>query len=121
MNATENAPAKEREEIVLRPHFHSTEDDNGATLRIALPGVRKEDLQLTLRESNLTIEARRDDDVPEGWKTHRDTGRSGRCELNIRLTRRFDGSKAEAKLDAGVLTLLVPVREEAKPRQIAVN
>lgn len=84
MNTTENAPAEERGEIVLRPHFHSTEDANGATLRIAFPGVRKEDLKLTLRESNLSIEARRGDEVPEGWKTQSDTGRSDRYELNIR-------------------------------------
>lgn len=121
MNTAENAPATQREEISLRPQFHSAEDDNGATVRIALPGVRKEDLKLTLRESDLTIEARRDDEVPQGWKTHRDTGRGGRYELNIRLTRRFDGCKAEAKFDAGVLTLQVPLREEAKPRLIAVN
>ena len=117
-------PAETRQDSrlqsVQRPRFRSTEDDQGAILEVALPGVRKEDLKLTLHESNLRIEATRSDAVPGDWKTHRDEIQ-GAYGLDIRLTRRFDGTKATASLNAGVLTLKVPLREEAKPRQIAVN
>ncbi|MEO5915715.1 MAG: Hsp20/alpha crystallin family protein [Luteolibacter sp.] len=118
---TEATPAKELDEIVTRPRFNTTEDENGVTLHIALPAVSKEDLKLTLHESGLRIEARRADAIPETWKTHRDNGVARRYGLELRLTRRFDGTKATATLDSGVLTLRVPVREEAKPRQIEVN
>ncbi len=122
MNATEETCCgKTRTEATLRPQYRATEDENGATLRVALPGVRKEDLKLTLLESNLKIEATRASAVPDEWKTHRDTGSGDRYELNLRLTRRFDGSQTKAALDAGVLTLEVPVREDAKPREISVN
>ena len=110
-----------RFQSVQRPRFRSTEDDQGATLEVALPGVHKEDLKLTLHESNLRIEATRSDEVPGDWKTHRGECQGNGYGLDIRLTRRFDGTKATATLDAGVLTLKVPLREEAKPRQIAVN
>lgn len=108
-------------QTATRPQYRTREDENGATLQIALPGVRKEDVKLTLHESNLRVEATRGDAVPEDWKTHRDTGSVRRYGLDIRLTSRLDGTKATAAIDAGVLTLQVPVREEAKPRQIAVN
>ena len=118
---TETAPTVDQSEPIHRPQFRSQEDESGATLQIALPGVRKEDLNLTLHESRLCIEAKRRDETPENWKTHRDSGSPRRYGLDLRLTSRLDGTKTTAKLDAGVLTLQVPVREEAKPRQIAVN
>ena len=119
--STETAPAPERNETVHQPRFTTHEDENGVTLHIALPAVAKEDLKLTLRESNLRVEARRTDAVPESWKTLRATPAPERYRLDVRLSPRHDGSQTKATLDAGVLTLRVPIREEAKPRQIQVN
>ena len=107
--------------VTQRPRFRTVENENGAIVEVALPGVRKDDLKLTLLEDSLRIEASRNDHVPEGWKALRGETDSTRYELAIRLTRRFDGSKATAALDGGVLTVTVPLREEAKPRQIEVN
>ncbi len=107
---TEAAPSTDRDETIHRPQFRLNEDVNGASVHIALPGVRKEDLKLTLHESSLRIEA-----------TRRDTDPARRYGLDLRLTTRLDGTKTTASLDSGVLTLQVPVREESKPRQIAVN
>ena len=118
---TEVAPAREKDETIHRPQFHTAEDENGATLHIALPGVRKDDLKLTLLESRLRIDAKRSDEVPEAWQTRRDTGAVSRYGLEIRLTPRLDGTRATASLEDGVLRLHVPVREEAKPKQIEVN
>jgi HSP20 family protein len=120
-STAEVVPAKDQNEPVYRPQFRTTEDEKGASIQVALPGVRKDDLKLTLLESNLRVEANRSDDVPEGWKTHRAAGPARRYGLQLRLTSRLDGTKTTATFEAGVLTLQVPVREEAKPRQIAVN
>lgn len=108
-------------ETATRPQYRVQKDENGATLQIALPGVRKEDVKLTLLESSLRIEATRGDAAPEEWKTHRDTGNIQRYGLDIRLASRLDGTKTTAVINAGILTLQVPLREESKPRQIAVN
>jgi HSP20 family protein len=117
----ENLPVSKRHETIHRPQFRIADTEDGTTVSVALPGVRKEDLKLTLLESSLRIEATRHDEVPESWRTHRDTGPVGRYGLDLRLSSRLDGTRTTASLDAGVLTLLVPVREEAKPRQIEVN
>jgi HSP20 family protein len=108
-------------EIIQRPYFHAKEDENGALLMVALPGVRKEDLKLTFQESNLKIEGKRGDPIPENWKTLRESNPARSYGLNIRLTSRLDGRKATASFEAGILTLKVPVNEEAKPRQIEVQ
>ncbi len=118
---TEAAPTTELNETIHQPRFTTREDDNGVTLHIALPAVTKDDLKLTLLESNLRIEARRSDAVPENWKTLSATPTPERYRLDVRLTPRHDGSQAKATLEAGVLMLRVPIREEAKPRSIQVN
>jgi HSP20 family protein len=118
----ENAPAKERsEDTICRPQHRVTQNEHGATLQVALPGVRKEDVKLTLHESNLEIEARRTDDVPDEWQTHRPGHPARRYSLQLRLTRRLDGTQTTASFEAGVLTLKVPIREDAKPREIVIN
>lgn len=116
-----HCPTKTKRHAVHRPQYRTTQDDKGVKVQIALPGVLKDELNLTLLESNLRIEATRGGDVPDGWKTHRATEVPKRYGLQFRLTSRLDGTKATASFEAGVLTLHVPVREEARPRQIAVS
>lgn len=118
---TENKTSHPRVEPTHRPQFHIADDGNGSTVSVALPGVRKEDLKLTLLEGSLRVEATRGDVCPETWKTHRDPGSVTRYALDLRLGSRLDGTRTTASLDAGVLTLQAPIREEAKPRQIQVN
>jgi len=109
MNCCNTAPTREQTtNKTRRPQYRSGQDEGGATLEIALPGVRKEDLKLTLHETRLRIEGTRTD------------GTAG-YGLEIQLTRRLDGTKTTASLEAGVLSLKVPVKDEAKPREIAVN
>ena len=118
---SETTSVQETKAASIRPRFRTTEDETAAILTVALPGVRKEDLNLTLLESDLKIEARRHDSASENWKTHRDAAPPQAYSLNVRLGQRFDGTQSQATLESGVLTLRVPLREEAKPRQIAVN
>ena len=106
---SETAPSKEQNETTSRPQFRINEDANGTNVHVALPGVRKEDIKLTLLESGLRIEAKRTDTAAR------------RYTLDLRLSSPLDGTKTRASLESGVLTLKLPVREESKPRQIAVN
>jgi HSP20 family protein len=118
-NSSTLAPSEDQ--LTQSPRFHTQEDESGVRLQVALPGVRKEDVKLTLKESHLSIEATRSDEVPENWKTHRDSNPARRYGLNVRLTNRLDGRQTTATYEAGVLTLQVPLSEEAKPRQIEVD
>jgi HSP20 family protein len=122
MTPTDTAPVSEpQNDIIQRPYFHAEEDENGASLQVALPGVRKEDLKLTFHESSLMIEGKRSDGIPDNWKTLRDTNPATSYGLNIRLTSRLDGTQTSASFEQGILTLKVPISEDAKPRMIEVK
>ncbi len=106
-NATETAskpgPAKS-----TRPAVSSRNEESGVRLDIALPGVRKEALKLTVHEGLLTLEAGRSDVPPI------------RYALSVKLAERLDGGRITAALEDGVLKIFAPLREEAKPREIAI-
>jgi len=118
---TETALPHETREAIHRPKFRINENDLGTQVQVALPGVGKQGLKLTLLQGSLKIEASRDQEIPKDWKTHRDPEPVGCYGLTLRLAPRLDGTQTTATLEAGVLTLQVPLREEAKPRQIHVN
>lgn len=116
-NCNTTAPAEKFE----RPRFVISEDESGSTVQIALPGIKREDVVLTLLESSLKVEGTRSNEVPSEWKLHRKTTSSGNYLLELKLGGRLDGTLTTAILEAGILTLKVPLKEEAKPRQIQVN
>jgi len=107
--------------VVQQPVFTIREDETGAHLQVALPGVRKEDIKLTLKQSVLQLEAARANAVADDWKTHSGPAANVSYALNVRLTPKLDGANVKASLESGVLALDIPIREEAKPRQIFVN
>ncbi|MBK1882132.1 Hsp20/alpha crystallin family protein [Luteolibacter pohnpeiensis] len=105
----------------ITPATQTYEDENGIRLEVALPGVSKEDLKIKLNDSALHIEAPRSSKVPENWKASPSNTAPVQYQLQAKLTRRLDGNRIEANLENGVLTLLIPFSEAAKPREILVN
>jgi HSP20 family protein len=118
---TKTPPASEQAPVIHRPQSSISENENGTRINVALPGVRKEDLKLTLLETGLKIEATRDEGISENTQTSGNSKSIRHYRLELRLSARLDGTKTLATLLDGVLTLQVPLREEAKPRQIPVN
>ncbi len=98
------------------------EDANSFVISAELPGVRKEDLQVSLHEGVLTLAAERREEVPatEG-KYHRKERRPGRWERRFDLGPQVTGDAITAAYKDGVLTVTVPKTEAAKPRQIDVT
>ncbi|NNC87312.1 MAG: Hsp20/alpha crystallin family protein [Akkermansiaceae bacterium] len=113
------APAAAR--TVVRPAYDVREKDGEAILQVALPGVRKEDLNVTVEGQTLVLVADRGDAVPDSWQAKQLAARPDRYELRIRLSSRFDPHRTKARLEHGVLVLRVETREEARPRQIEVH
>ena len=113
--------ACETRTAVQQPAYNTREDESGVHLQVALPGVAKDAVKLTLKDSVLQIEGTRKTEVPADWKAHSSFPGTVSYQLNVRLTQKLDGGNVQASLDNGVLTVKVPVREESKPRQISVN
>ena len=95
--------------------------DDLYTLRFDLPGVHPENISIEVVDNTLTIRAERaweDTDGAEWVVRERPQGTHSR---QLKLGSALDGQAIEANYDQGVLTVTIPVREEAKPRKISVD
>ncbi|WP_448871939.1 Hsp20/alpha crystallin family protein [Desulfobulbus propionicus] len=97
--------------------------DTGDNLEIVaeVPGMAKEDLQVKIQGNYLQISGSRKTDAPEGFKTHRNERGAGSFSRSFTLPYDVDSTKVEATLKDGLLKLVLPKAESAKPRQIAIQ
>ena len=97
------------------------EKDGMYTLRFDLPGVDPDHVDLMVENNVLTVTAERKLEDTEGanWLLReRPTGTHSR---EVRLGDRLDTGRVRASYDQGVLTVVIPIREEAKPQKIAIT
>jgi len=95
-------------------------NDNVIAL-IELPGMRKEDIEISLHDGMLTIAGERKMETPGGEKAERSERYIGKFRRSITLPTRVDANKVSATYKDGILTVTLPKAEEAKPKQIQVN
>lgn len=91
-------------------------------MQVDAPGLRREDIDVTVENNTLTIkgERRRDNTIDED-RYHRIERAYGAFSRSFTLPNTLDGSKVRAEYRDGVLTIVLPMREEARPRQIQVE
>jgi len=97
-------------------------DQCDIVLKAELPGLRRDDIDLTVENNTLTIRAERrpEEGVREG-QYHRAERAFGVASRSFTLPATVDASKVKAEYRDGVLTVRLPFREEAKARQIQVD
>lgn len=86
-----------------------------------LPGVRSEDLDITVERNVLTVTAHREVTRSEGDELIVGERPHGEFRRQILLGETLDAGAVEADITDGVLTLRIPVAETAKPRRIEVG
>ncbi|HZV02693.1 MAG TPA: Hsp20/alpha crystallin family protein [Planctomycetota bacterium] len=100
------------------PALDVHETDDRYELRLDVPGVAKEDLKVRYENDALTVEGDRK-------SFHSGPGRGerwvGRFERTLSLPDGIDAEHIEANLENGVLTIVLPKAEAAKPRQITIQ
>ena len=98
------------------------ENDDAFVATADLPGLKKEDIDVSLEDSVLTVSGERKFEASEGEGTFRRVERSyGTFRRSFTLPRGVDAAKVEAKFEDGVLTLTLPKSEIAKGRKITVS
>jgi len=99
--------------------IYETADE--VVVQAELPGVSKEDVNVQVQGSQLTIRARRQHRAPEGatWLRQESTDGEFLRTFNLGLPIRPDGIVAE--YENGVLSVHLPKADEVKPRQIAIR
>lgn len=98
-------------------------EDNGAlVLNAELPGMRREDIDVTVENNTLTLRGERK--MEAGVKQeniHRLERTYGSFARSFSLPNSVDPTQISAEYKNGVLTLRLPYREEARPRTISIN
>jgi HSP20 family protein len=98
------------------------EDEHKLVLKLEIPGVRQEDLDVRMENNTLTVKGERSFQS-EGKEEnfHRVERRYGSFYRAFTVPNTIDASSIKAEYDAGVLRLELEKRPESKPKQIKVN
>jgi HSP20 family protein len=86
-----------------------------------LPGVDSDSIDLTVERDVLTVAATRRVEKSEGDEVLASERPQGTFTRRILLGESLDTSRLEATYDQGVLSIAIPVAEQAQPRKIAVG
>jgi len=104
------------------PNIDVYEDRDKITVKAELPGMRKEDISVSLDGNTLVISGeRKHEEEKKEQETYRSERYFGRFQRSITLSQQVDPGRIQANYKDGVLTVTLPKSEEAKRRQIEVK
>ncbi|HEX4086964.1 MAG TPA: Hsp20/alpha crystallin family protein [Chthoniobacteraceae bacterium] len=118
-------PLGSREDRLLgvwSPPLDVFQDKDHVFVKVELPGMKKEDIQISLHENTLTIsgERKQEREVKED-DTYRSERFFGRFHRSVTLPVPVQGNHVKAQYKEGILAVSLPKAEEAKPKQIEVQ
>ena len=104
------------------PPIDISEDDSQVKVSAEMPGMTKDDVEITLEQGILTLrgEKKQEEKTEEG-NYRRTERRYGRFERSIRLPEYANPEEADATFKDGVLTITLPKKETARARKIEVK
>ena len=104
------------------PALDVFDDKDDLVVKVELPGMKKDEIGLTLHDGVLTISGERkmEHERKEG-ETFRSERYFGKFQRSITLPAAVDARKVKASYKDGVLSIDLPKAEEAKPKQIPVS
>ncbi|MBN1162888.1 Hsp20/alpha crystallin family protein [Patescibacteria group bacterium] len=99
------------------------ETDDHVVVKAQVPGIKEENVKVTIEGNVLTISASQEetDEEKEGKKTVYKSTCQKSFNYSTSLPRMVDASQAEAEVENGVVEIKVPKTEEEKPKQIEVK
>jgi HSP20 family protein len=117
----EMAPAVKFRELEWNPSFDVTEDKDGYTFKADVPGVNKEELEITTIGNRLQISGKRDNEVENKTDTVYTYERKwGSFVRSFTLPEGADLQHAKSDLKDGVLTVVIPKFAELQPKKIPI-
>jgi len=104
------------------PALDVSDDKDNLVVKVELPGLKKEEINLSLHDGVLTISGERKREVEKkDGESFRSERYFGKFQRSVTLPTAVDSNKVNASYKDGVLTVELPKAEEAKPKQIAVS
>src|SRR4051812_7547127 len=104
------------------PPLDVSETEDEFVVKAALPGIKPEDVQITVQGDTLTIRGEcKAEEEKKGEHWHLRERRFGAFQRSVALATPVNSDQAQAHYEHGVLTLTLPKSEAAKPRQIKIG
>jgi HSP20 family protein len=104
------------------PALDVHEEKDNIIVRVELPGMKKEDIELSLHDGSLSISGERKSEKKfEDAEVYRAERFVGRFQRTVTLPAPVAADRVKAQYKDGVLTVTLPKTEEAKPKQIDVQ
>lgn len=116
MTGTDNATRTQ----VVRPLGNICEENGQVVLRLEMPGVSKDDVDIRIEDNHLIVLGHRQDPDTQGTYLVRERSR-GDFFQRYTLDETVDQSKIDAKMNRGILTISLSLKDEVKPRKIEVK
>ncbi len=103
------------------PSVDVSETETEILFTAECPGLEKDEIDISVNDGRLSISGERQFTEEEKTKHHRVERWYGKFHRSFLLPKSADAEKISAHLKNGVLTVTLPKKEEAKPRQIPVS
>jgi HSP20 family protein len=104
------------------PSLDVFDDKDNVIVKAELPGMKKEDIEVTLAGDTLTISGERKEEVEnKDAETYRSERYFGRFQRSVTLPHQVDPNRIQATYKDGILTVTLSKSEEAKRKQIEVK
>ncbi len=98
------------------------EDKDNLIVRAELPGLKKEEIEISLHDGTLVVAGERKQEKQyDASETSREERFYGKFQRSVELPKAVNPTAVKANYRDGVLTVTLPKTEEAKPRHITVN
>ena len=107
----------------LRMKVDVAEKNGAYAISAELPGVKKEDIQVTIDGTQVTLaaEVKRESELPQDERLLHTERSYGKVTRSFSLPQEVDEAKAEAKFRDGVLELTLPKKAAAARKQISIQ
>jgi HSP20 family protein len=107
----------------FQPAVDLYETEQEYVVKLAAPGLKPDNFEITLQQNTLTIQGRthEEEQPQEGTRYYLREQRFGEFVRTIRFPTQVDADKVQASLANGILTIRVPKAEAAKPKRISVE
>ena len=106
----------------FHPPLDLREDDGYFYAQLELPGMKKEEVKISLEDNILTVRGeKKKQDLLEKEEYRRVERSYGVFERCFRLPQEIQEDAIRAEMDNGILRISIPKTEKVEPRQIAIN
>jgi len=110
----------ETQKPVVQPECSIAEEDGKVRLRVEMPGVVRDGIEVSVEKNELSIVGRDHRKEAEGTYLLRER-RRGEFRKRFIIDETIDRDRIEASMADGVLTLTLAVKEAAKPRKVEIR